>query len=196
MTHLGIFEGSPKFEMEVAHDESLYRHLKFTDPDRRSCLWFDIITWPGSLVINGDMGTYSFSRIKDMFEFFHEPLGKRKINPGYWAEKCTAEDTHCRIKTYSPERAREVVLAWIGEESDPYGGLAEAVETEVLSYVDEGEVTFRDAVDNFSYEEFQFADFWEKSLTEYSYQYLWCCHAIVYGINEYRKWEAKEDRPA
>jgi hypothetical protein len=38
----------------VLHDDGLYRHLRFARPDR-SASWFDIVTWPGSLAVRGDM---------------------------------------------------------------------------------------------------------------------------------------------
>src|SRR5580692_6155935 len=82
-------------EMTVLHDDGLYRHLRFmqviTDEltgkqSRSSFYWFDLVTWPGNLVINGDMETFAFARSDDMFGFFR---GDR-INPGYWAEKVRA----------------------------------------------------------------------------------------------------------
>ena len=85
-----------KHRMTVLHDDGLYRHLRFTemhlcnDAEWRTTngfYWFDLITWPGSLTINGDCGTYTFSRITDMFEFFRG----YGINPQYWAEKVQGE---------------------------------------------------------------------------------------------------------
>ena len=68
-------------QMTVLHDEGLYRHIRFQNPGN-SMYWFDLITWPGSLTIKGDMGTWTFSRLTDMFEFF-----TGHINTSYWAEK-------------------------------------------------------------------------------------------------------------
>src|ERR1035438_10338294 len=55
--------------MAVMQDNGVYRHLRFRKPGS-SNMWFDLITWPGSLVISGDMGTWAFSRVEDMFAFF------------------------------------------------------------------------------------------------------------------------------
>lgn len=41
--------------MTVLHDDGLYRHLRFVQPDR-SGYWFEIVTWPGSLAVRGEMG--------------------------------------------------------------------------------------------------------------------------------------------
>ena len=90
------FEGDTEnHTMEILQDAGLYRHLKFTD-NGSQCYRFDIHTWPGTLCIDGDMGTYVFSRLPDMFEFFRMKDGdwnkKHVINPGYWGEKLQAVD--------------------------------------------------------------------------------------------------------
>ena len=67
-------------------DVGIHRHLRFIQPATNN-MWFDIVTWPGSLTIHGDMGTWSFSRLPDMFNFFR---GNR-INASSWSEKITSE---------------------------------------------------------------------------------------------------------
>ncbi|EPJ7714344.1 hypothetical protein [Citrobacter freundii] len=73
--------------MEIIRDDGLYRHLRMKQPGT-SCYYFDIITWPGYLTVTGDMGTWTFSRINDMFNFFGRWDGE--INTGYWSEKLEA----------------------------------------------------------------------------------------------------------
>lgn len=73
--------------LEIIRDDGLYRHLRMKQPGT-SCYYFDIITWPGYLTITGDMGTWTFSRIADMFNFFGPFNGE--INTGYWSEKLEA----------------------------------------------------------------------------------------------------------
>lgn len=68
--------------MTVLHDDGLYRHLRFRS--EQSLVRFDLITWPGSLTIQGGHGTYTFSRETDMFGFFAHSNG---VNVDYWAEK-------------------------------------------------------------------------------------------------------------
>ena len=65
-----------------------YRHLLFRQPNSGN-MWFEIITWPDSLMIRGDMGSWSFSRVQDMFTFFRSD--QLKINPSYWTEKIDSE---------------------------------------------------------------------------------------------------------
>ena len=70
--------------MSVMHESGVYRHLRFRQPDTGN-MWFDLVTWPGFLTISGDMGTWTFARLPDMFEFFRD--SKLRINCDYWAEK-------------------------------------------------------------------------------------------------------------
>ena len=69
-------------KMRVDLDAGKHRHLIFRGTSNN--MWFELVTWPGSLTISGDMGTWTFSRPPDMFNFFR---GEMKINPSYWAEK-------------------------------------------------------------------------------------------------------------
>lgn len=69
--------------MTVLHDDGLYRHLRFRAADHGFTAW-DLITWPGTLTIQGAHGTYTFSRETDMFGFFRSSNG---VNVDYWAEK-------------------------------------------------------------------------------------------------------------
>lgn len=83
------FEDDTKdHKMEVVRDDGLYRHLKFRGKD--GICWFDLVTWPHVLTIHGDCGTFVFTRIEDMFQFFRGPT----INPSYWSEKVVAEDRY------------------------------------------------------------------------------------------------------
>jgi len=73
--------------LTVIRDDGLYRHLRLQRPGS-SCYYYDVITWPGYLTVVGDMGTWTFSRIADMFEFFGGWTGY--INTHYWSEKLEA----------------------------------------------------------------------------------------------------------
>jgi hypothetical protein len=80
-------------QMEILHHEGLYRHVRFKRPDSTT-YWFDLVTWPGYLAINGDLVSgYTFTRTRDMFSFFASGPG---INPQYWAEKITCPTIELR----------------------------------------------------------------------------------------------------
>jgi len=123
-----------KHEMTVLHDDGLYRHLRFTPVvtdektgkrSRSSSYWFDLITWPGCLAVNGDCGSFMFSRIEDMFEFFR---GSR-INPQYWAGKVCGETT---TKSYGEDLFRQQVADEVKEAEKDWPGLAEAVQEAIF----------------------------------------------------------------
>lgn len=73
--------------LEIIRDDGLYRHLRMQQQGT-SCYYYDVITWPGYLTVTGDMGTWTFSRIADMFKFFGAWEGG--INTSYWSEKLEA----------------------------------------------------------------------------------------------------------
>lgn len=166
--------------MEVIRDDGLYRQIRFRRPDTM-CMHFDLITWPGYLCYCGDMGTYVFSRLEDMFEFFRtdREYAKRQgrqlgINLGYWSEKLQAVDGGRRqgsAKEYSPERFERVVkeqlVSWMRESGLDAEGrheLREAVEDQVLSAGHDGDVRAYDAASGFQEtiqgRAFEFVDFW------------------------------------
>lgn len=105
-----------KHELQVLHDDGLYRHLRFSAPDTY-CYGYDLVTWPGYLVICGDMGDYTFTRIRDMFEFFAGERQAPGINPSYWAQKlCGDRGGRDIARRYSEDTFRARVIEWfIGE---------------------------------------------------------------------------------
>jgi hypothetical protein len=188
-------------EMTVLHDDGLYRHLRFKRPDE-SFYWFDLITWPGVLVISGDVGAYTFSRLEDMFEFF---AGSRAhgfgdaqwgINPGYWAEKLRGPanmPTDVLARTYSEDKFKALVRGWAEEVSGQIpaddgetllGAMQDALADPDGYLAHESEA--RRLLHEFNHKGYVIADSWEWDLREFDWSYLWCCWAIVWGIEQYR----------
>jgi hypothetical protein len=172
--------------MEILHNDDFYRHLRFSN-DGSSVYYFDIITWPGSLCISGDMGTFTFSRVKDMFMFFRG----ESINPGYWAEKLTAV---CKTDGHR-EYNSELVIKQVKEHYDYFcenqnlneeqkNNLWEEIEYDVLPNL-EYESSAYDALRNFRHDDFEFIDAWEWEFTQFTYRYLWNITAIVYAIKTF-----------
>lgn len=186
-------------ELKIIRDDGLYRHLRFKRPGT-SCMYFDLITWPGHLCYTGDMGTYVFQRIEDMLEFFRRETkdDELPINPGYWSEKVIAVDggrhPGC-VFEYDHEKylsvVNEYLADWLeGLSEEHQEELKEAVQDEVLRFADD-----HDEHGNFSraYEfyaevggqEYQFTDIFERSMRRLTDRYLWCCRALVWGIGLY-----------
>ena len=172
-----------KHQIQVLRDDGEYRHVRFSNGSY--CMQFDLITWPGYLAYSGDMGCYVFSRIRDMFEFFRgKPEGPLAINLGYWHEKVEAQARHDGVKEYQPEKFREQVERWL-ESLEATEEQRQAVELEVLRYADDGEHEAMRAAMDFEHDGFRLTDFWEANCTEYTYRYIWCCYALVWGIRQY-----------
>lgn len=179
-------------EMTVLHDEGIYRHVRFRAP-KTSFYWFDLTTWPGFLSFTGDMDGYVFSRVDDMFGFFRQSRSYG-INPHYWSEKVVA--SRDRVKTYSQKLFRERIAEDAAEAEGDYPGLAGAVEEHFFGRWSEWNTEYepdaRAAIDAFKYQPdghtgapFTFDDAWEWELRDYDWTFLWCCHAIVWGIGQY-----------
>jgi hypothetical protein len=176
-------------QIEVKLDQGLYRHVRFASSED-SLYWWDLITWPYNLIVNGSHGSYHFCRFgpdtEDMFHLFRDSRTGKNINPGYWQEKVRAG----RVKDWSEQKFR----AWLVEEAAAlearHPGTVEAVGKQILhsdEYSTEYEETARYAVANFSHGDvrFRFPDEWELSFDDFHWQYLWQCHAIVRGIALY-----------
>ncbi|MCX5119242.1 hypothetical protein OG992_18815 [Micromonospora sp. NBC_00362] len=177
--------------MTVLHDDGLYRHLRFTKPDS-SMYWFEIVTWPGSLAIRGDVdGNLVFSRLPDMFQFFRSDHG---INPGYWAEKTA--DHGKSLKEYSEAVFLQHVTDLLAEFAEEDPALAQTVKAEITDAVARGEAGFEEEareLARFWEDKGVFSDTWEWDLTDWKWSYLWCCHAIVAGIAQY---DTARNRPS
>ena len=193
-------------EMIVIRDDGVNRHIRFKRPGT-SCMHFDLITWPGYLCYTGDMGTYVFRRLEDMFEFFrtdrndynHNKNGI-SINPGYWGEKLQAVDKGSGFMQYSQDKFHSIVNEIIEEHivsdelsDDEAEDLREEVLIEVLAH-DETEHDAYEAARDFEHNGFTFSDFWEHDLKDYSFRFIWCCYAIAWGIKKYD--EAKAEKEA
>ena len=224
----------PKHRLTIIKDDGVYRHLRFKQPGR-TAYYFDIITWPGCLCIEGDCGSYTFKRLHDMFEFFRREPGDYarnktlSINPDYWAQKLEAQSCNGRspgnVRRWSPKRFEEVAKAdainYMRESmsvlhegrKEVFSAVRkaridfiEAVRDEVL-YSAQEEADAMIAIRDFSFEyengmerydiargrmvpvkrSFCFQDFYEHNCTDWDYQFLWNCFAIVWGIQQYDK---------
>ncbi len=188
-------------EEHAAHvqlDNGLFRHIECRRPGTYS-YGFNITTWPGYLAITGDMGSFVFCRLADMFEFFRSD--SRRINAGYWREKLVASDRMGAL-VFDPDKFRAAIVDRYRQWKDSYGDdydaeqrreLRERVRDEVLSRADDGEHAALMAAYEFDHDRKQFfPDFGETNCNEYTYQFLWCCHAIVWAIAQYDAAKAVE----
>lgn len=171
-------------ELRILHDDGLYRHLLVRNP-RSSMYWYEILTWPGSLSIRGDMGSgYVFSRERDMFPFFRSERGR--INAHYWSEKLSSGRDS--VREYSEHVVRQRIVEAFLEDVRWNGaprGLGEALRAGILNRDLYFEDEARGLLENFEFKGYSFDDLWEWDLRDFDPAFLWCCHAIVAGIAQY-----------
>lgn len=173
-------------KMTVKRDDGIYSHLSFRQAAPASWnMWFDLVTWPGVLTLHGDMGTWTFSRVDDMFTFFRSD--DLKINASYWQEKVQSESRFGGpSRRFKPEAYKASVLWSLDnyELSDQQKiEVIAALEEEVFN--EEDETVARRALSDFEHEGFRFSDPWEIDGHGYTYHFLWCLYAIVWGIQQY-----------
>lgn len=167
--------------MQVLHDDGLYRHLRFRNPDRGE-YWYDLITTPGTLTITGDMGDFLFRREEDMFGFF----GRRNttIDAHYWAQKVVAGTTHEFDADLYKQNLTQVFFDVIDDLSNKDGDdLWADIEWLLLSA--ESTESAHVAMSEWSDSRMSLEDSFEIEVTSLSTTFLWCCWAIVAGIARY-----------
>lgn len=160
-------------EMTVLREDGVHRHVRFKRPGT-GCYHFELITWPGQLCYTGDMGTFVFCRLNDMFDFFRRDRehyanhGRTlAINLGYWGEKLVAVDANGansggKAKQFDKEKFTRVIneyrVTWMrrGKEQgtldkEQRRALWEQVQDEVLDRADDGEHYAQIAAYEFSF---------------------------------------------
>lgn len=171
-------------QMYVEMDESPdrpYRHIRFSQPGTRIWTW-SLVTWPGCLAISGDLESFTFRRLHDMFDFFRSP-----INPGYWAEKIIAGQPRTR---FCPERFVEAVSDHVEDQRDwlspdDFEALKRDVQKQLLDDPPEYLEQAHEWLADYTFDNFEFCDTWEWDLGGWDHHFLISLHAIHYGVKTY-----------
>lgn len=177
--------------MTILHEDGLYRHLRFRKPHTMHH-WFDLITWPGNLTITGDMGTYTFARVQDMFDFF-----TGHINTDYWAEKEKTRTRH-ELKEHSASEFKQWIVQdfWDTSRDMDAADTKEwwaAIRSEVFDHGSFHDTEHHDgcmeALTDIeratSITKRHYEDVWECDWTNYPWHLEFCMASIVAGIRTY-----------
>jgi len=165
--------------LEIKKDDGLYRHLVCKQPGTMNQS-FNIVTAPGYLFYYGDMGSFTFCRVDDMFRFFRSD--ELSINEGYWAEKLQAVDRVDGFREFSFDLFTDNLL-----ECCETNEQKEFIRDE-LGCCDQdeyGAVEFIRNFDNDNEHGVDLSDFFEYRNHVPTTRYLWCCYAIVWAIQQY-----------
>jgi hypothetical protein len=179
-------------ELTVLHDDGVYRHIRMAKPG--TVLYrYDLTTWPGYLAISGDLDSYVFSRVDDMFSFFRN----QQVNPMYWGGK--VQDGRERIKSYSEDHFKQLIKERLtGLRAADLTKEQRETRKEILAQVNAGDgYNEADARDILAQGERAdlLADTWEWSLSDWDFHFLYCLNAIVGGIKAYDSAIAAASRP-
>lgn len=189
--------------LTIRHDDGLYRHLVVRHPNG-SFYWFEVITWPGALALRGDMGSVTFARDTDMFEFFGST---GSIDPNYWAEKIT-HGGRDSVKEHSPEKVKQWVdeqvkdhLEWVSWPRAVARDLrtqADTLKSQLEGYAEPDYATlldFRFVREHAPGETYTYRlpmdDAYPSDFRAYTHHFLWNCHAIRDAIARYRAHKAE-----
>ncbi|MEU1663652.1 hypothetical protein ABZ547_08550 [Streptomyces sparsogenes] len=181
-------------QMTVIHDDGLYRHLRFANPNS-GLYWYEITTTPGQLVFSGDGESFVFRLADDMFEMFRRSAEAGGINAGYWAEKCRTGNA----RSYSRELFEKYVEKQVAKGEQYYPGLRDDVREEIFDSpvynVDYEPAALMTA---FGYEyylepgrnpagrgSFHFTYVYEWELKDFDWWFLFALHAIKDAIAQY-----------
>lgn len=220
LTEDSFLKDVAEHQIQIIKEDGVHRHIRFQKPGTMG-MHFDFITWPGYLCYTGDMGTFVFSRLDDMFQFFrtdreyaHTKGKQLGINLSYWGEKVQAVDNRYAgegsISEFDPVRFKQVIneyrVRWMRETKETSNlnkeerrELWEAVEDEVLSEVADGGTFAQQAAYNFSWKaghgrtEYAFHDFFEHNFTKPTHTFQWCCYALAWGIQQYDSVKAEPE---
>ena len=181
-----IFLDSVKnHQMNILLDNGVFRCIEFRDPKDKGRYFFYLSTIPGRLLISGDCGTYVFSRINDMFQFFR---GKY-IDFSYWASKADAEDTRGGIRVFNVDKLKQQLTDNFNDFKDCWPCSKEDEEEfqeEILNMI-EDEHTFvalgsKRLNCGFEIEPWEYSNVYDLSS-----RFIWNCYAINWGIDQYDK---------
>lgn len=174
--------------MTVLHDDGLYRHLRFRNPEMDGRAPFDLITWPYNLVVkSGWTFHFDIDATPDMFVLFRRTAFPGKINPGYWSEKVRAGRDE--IEGFDPnlfeQQVKRYVVHAIREGEAPRGIGAEVTREifEMGDFFDEASA--RSALAGFRYQGWDFGDLAEWDFSDYNPGFLHSCRAVRRGIDLY-----------
>lgn len=164
--------------MTIENDSGVHRSVYFGKPDS-NCYSFRLVTWPGHLAITGDMGSYTFARVPDMFHLFRDDVCR-----AYLEEKLVASCTSSGARAFDWEHFKKSLLS--GFDDDDTDNRAAVVELlDQCREQDEHEAVelARNWPDDAPYVEW--CDMGNAFAGKPTYHFLWCLEAIVWGIAQY-----------
>lgn len=144
-------------------DNGLYRHWR-CGRDKSSVYQFHIVTFPGRLIVAGDVGFLALEREPDMLPWCRGSLE----STSYFAEKVPRS-----IQT--EEWSDDVARAWVLEErEDDPESMTAALVANLLNALEMGEAEFKTTLAD---SDLLHGCDWPR-FTDYTSEFLWCREAV------------------
>ena len=190
-------------KLTVNLDQGVLRDLTVKRPNTSS-FHYNITTRSGYLIITGDMGSFVFQRLTDMFDFFRSDNDQYHINDGYWEEKLEAVCRRGGAKSFSSDRVEEILLDELNQfkqelsRSNSDKQKLKAAKEEIdslISLASDSEHDFYAEISNWDSDcsgGLSLDNWWEWDFTEYTYHYIWCLYAIVHAIKLYDAYKSEQ----
>lgn len=191
-------------ELTINLDQGLYRDLTIRKSNDSSDMHYHITTRPGYLIFTGDMGSFVFQRLDDMFRFFRDRDGY-EINLGYWEEKLEATDSRGGEKKFSSDIAKQILQDHLKDYLENINESSSTNTSETATEAIQNLIELADSDEHEFYSELQSWDaksnggidldcWWEWDFKDYTFHYIWCCYAIVHAIKLYDAQNLKEEK--
>lgn len=181
--------------MTVVKDDGLFRYIQVRNPSSISYS-FNITTIPGYLIYTGDMGSYAFSRERDMFDFhrieFHDHVPA--ISYDYMAQKCEAIDRRCGTEGFDSKSFVSAAVQRFREGVPCERGRLNTFKEFRWDILDQHYQNSEQAIGAVmrwdsplhSSAENVFSEFYEEGpFTKPSFHFKWACWAIACTIRDY-----------
>lgn len=182
--------------MTILQDAGVFRHIRVRNP-RSIAYSFNVTTVPGRLVFTGDMGSFVFARLPDMFEFHRINWDHKTptIDYHYWAQKVEAADKHVGLEDFDADHFKATALREFWNHAWPDARTRRgAWEREIRDCIERDYRDSHDAITammEVSYplgyqHEHPFSEFYEYGpFTKPGFHFRWVCWAIAATIHDY-----------
>ncbi|BCE02955.1 hypothetical protein [Marinicellulosiphila megalodicopiae] len=184
--------------MQVLSDNGVNRTLEFRN-NGSSNRYFTITTWSNHLCISGDMGTFVFARLEDMFNFFRSDDDELNIQGGYWSEKLEAGKHMAFDQDRLVTALYKRIYYYFEIDDDQFNEIYEDEDHEHHQVIVDLKDNVIDCIEEYNYASL-INDFESPSdhnpLEDFfidcgyecespTYHYVWCKYAIVWAIKQY-----------
>lgn len=163
----------------VELEHGLHRHYRCGKPDS-GVYAFHIVTFPGRLIVSGDIGDMAWTRCDDMLNWAMGAVH----STGYFAEKVWHS---FKVKQFDGDMAREAIEQEYKDRAEDVEG---EEEKEALEEVrDEILMAIEDGAENRFYAAYADSDWYGgefPSVDNYTAEFLWCREAVAWFLKWYK----------